>query len=685
MIRPWSSILLLNLLIGGAASASAAEPDVPATSFPYTPGLDVHAMDRSADPCVNFYQYSCGGWQASNPIPPDQSHWSVYGKLYADNQRFLWGLLQSLASDPSAKSEDQQKIGDYFYSCMDEARVEALGAKPLLADIKRIDALQSKKELPMLLARLQQETGGRGFFFEMTSDQDLSDSSQVIAIARAGGLGLPDRDYYLKDDARAKALREQYLAHVENVFLLIGEKAAQAKRDADEVMAIETDLARASLTRVERRDPYNTFHNMTLAQMQQLTPSFHWVAYLEALGVPYLEHANITQPAFFREFSRQLTQVTLTNLKTYLKWQLIRAQSPYLSSAFVNEDFDFNSRILRGTLELRPRWKRCVSLVDEQMGDALGKEFVARTFSPALKQKTLRMTQQIEQAMAQEIQHLAWMTEATKAHALEKLAAVVNKIGYPDHWRDYGSLAIDPEDFIGNVRRGHQFESHREIAKIGKPLDRSEWDMSPPTVNAYYDAQLNDVNFPAGVLQPPLYDPAMDDAPNYGNTGGTIGHELTHGFDDEGRKYDAKGNLKDWWTDKDVAEFDKRTQCIVDQYSSYVVVDDIHINGKLTLGEDLADLGGLILARIAWEAQTLGETLEPRDCLTPEQRFFVGYAQWACENARPETLRLNAATDPHSPGKYRVNGLVVNMPEFEQAFSCQKGQPMTREDRCSVW
>jgi endothelin-converting enzyme/putative endopeptidase len=451
-------------------------------------------------------------------------------------------------------------------------------------------------------------------------------------------------------------------------------------------MQIETSLAKASLTRVERRDPYNLFHKVDFKGLQAMTPDFDWAAYINELGLPAQNSFNVSQPKFYAELDKQLDTLSLDEIKAYLRWHTTHAMAPYLSDNFVNENFNFFSKTLHGVPELRPRWKRCVSLADDQLGEALGQEFVARAFSPELKQKTLLMTQQIEQSMERDINTLTWMSDATKRQALEKLHSIVNKIGYPDKWRDYSSVDIKANDFAGNVQRANVFESKRDLNKIGKPLDRGEWGMTPPTVNAYYNGQMNDINFPAGVLQPPLYDPKMDDAPNYGNTGGTIGHELTHGFDDEGRQFDAKGNLKDWWTKDDAKNFTDRAQCVVDQYAQYVIVDDIKINSKLTEGEDLADLGGLILAWRAWQDQIkLAAKPEARDGLSPEQRFFVGNAQWACENTRPEDLRASAITNPHSPGKYRVNGLVVNMDQFQKAFNCKAGQPMVRENRCRVW
>ena len=671
--------LLLSL-----ASCPVFAAVTPLASLPYTPGLDVSAMDESADPCVDFYRYACGGWMKNNPIPPDESRWSVYGKLARENQRFLWGILEGLAKNGAGRSAAQQKIGDYFAACMDEATVEKSGGRPLKPHLDRIFRMKSKRDLPAVLARLHIETAS-GAFFGFDSNQDYADATRVIAFAGAGGLGLPDRDFYTKDDDKSKELRTRYAAHVARMFGLLGDPPGAARREAAKVIEIETKLAKASLTRTQRRDPYQLFHKTDAKGLKALTPRFDWDLYLETAGLSGLNAFNVTEPEFYRELDRQWRSLSLADIKTYLRWHAVHTSAPFLSSAFVNEDFDFFGRTLYGIPELKPRWKRCVALVDAQLGEALGEEFVSRAFSPELKRKTLHMTSQIEQAMHDDIVNLDWMSAATKQRALEKLHAIVNKIGYPDKWRDYGSVEVRRDDFFGNVARANLFESRRSLAKIGKPVDRGEWRMTPPTVNAYYDAQMNDINFAAGVLQPPLYDPKMDDAPNYGNTGGTIGHELTHGFDDHGRQFDAQGNLKDWWTEKDAREFNDRAQCIVDQYAQYTIVDDIRINSRLTEGEDIADLGGLVLAWLAWKAETAGANLESREGFTPEQRFFVGYAQWACESHRPEDLRARALTDAHSPGKYRVNGLVVNMPEFEQAFSCKAGQPMVRENRCRVW
>jgi endothelin-converting enzyme/putative endopeptidase len=674
------------LVLGAAAlAASAAAPETPLRELPYTPGLDLKSMDRSIDPCTDFYQYSCGGWMKANPIPADQASWDVYGKLAVENQRFLWGILDELAGKAEGRNANQQKIGDYFAACMDEAAAARLGARPLKPYFDLINGVVARKDLPAALAHLHLATGDSGFFFGFGSGQDFENSSAVIAFVTAGGLGLPDRDYYLKDDDKSREIREKYVAHVARIFGLVGEAPEAARRNAAKVMEIETALARDSLARVDRRDPYRLFHKMDLKALRELTPGFDWTVYLRTLGMERVTTFNASEPDFLKAFARQLAALKLEDIRTYLRWHMARSAAPVLSPDFVNAHFDFYSKALRGVPELKPRWKRCVGLVDSQLGEALGQEFVRRTFSPALKEKALRMTRQIEDAMAQDIRAIPWMGPKTKEKALEKLKAVVNKVGYPDKWRDYSAVVVKRDDFFGNVERAQRFETRRDLAKIGKPLDRTEWYMTPPTVNAYFDSQLNDINFPAGVLQPPLFDPKMDDAPNYGNTGMTIGHELTHGFDDQGRKFDAKGNLKDWWTKEDSDAFSERAKCIADQYAQYTVIDDIKINSELTLGEDVADLGGILLAWMAWKTETAGKTLAPRDGLTPEQRFFVGYAQWACTNERPEESRLRAVTDPHSPAKYRVNGLMVNLPEFEKAFSCKPGQAMVGEKRCRVW
>ncbi len=657
----------------------------PLTTLPYTPSLDLHAMDRNVQPCENFYQYSCGTWIKDNPIPADQARWDVYGKLTYENQLYLWGLLLEAGKPSPTRTANQQKIGDLFHACIDETAVEKAGAAPLDPALKQIVALKSVGDLPTFLAHQHLTLYASSMFFNFGANQDYANSSSMIAFADAGGLGLPDRDYYTKTDAKSEETRQKYVAHMTEMFTLLGDSPEAAAANAKTVMRIETALAKASLTRVEQRDPYKLFHNMTAAQLKALTPSFNWKTYLEVLQAPAIKTYNVSQPAFYKEFDNQLKTDSLDDIKAYLRWHLIHAKARFLSSKFVEADFNFNSKYLRGTTAMQPRWKRCVQLVDHTLGEAMGQVFVEKTFTADTKARTVAMTKEIEAAMQSEIESLPWMSAATKQQALLKLHGIANKIGYPDKWRDFSSVDIKPNDFLGDMERAVAFESHRDLMKIGKPVDRSEWQMSPPTVNAYYDPQMNDINFPAGVLQPPLFDPKMDDAPNYGNTGATIGHELTHGFDDEGRQFDAKGNLHDWWTKRDAEEFQKRADCVSDEYSQFKVVDDIKINGKLTMGEDVADLGGTLLAWIAWKAANKGHVLQPIDGLTPEQRFFVGMAQWACGSERPESLRMSAITNPHSPNEYRINGVVSNMPEFQQAFSCKVGQPMVRKDGCKIW
>jgi endothelin-converting enzyme/putative endopeptidase len=658
--------------------------DHPLASLPYTPSLETKFLDRSADPCVDFYKFSCGNWNTLNPIPPDQARWDVYAKLTDENQRYLWGILEEAARPNSERTPVQQKIGDYFFACMNEDAVEKAGAQPLRPRLDEIAALKSAADLPALLARMHLEAGDSPIF-SFGSSQDYADSSRVIAFALSGGLGLPDRDYYVNPDAKSQEIRTKYLDHVAAMLALLGDSPDAARAGAQTVMAIETELAKATLTRVDKRDPYKQFHKFTRAQLVALTPTFGWDAYWAGLGLPAPASLNVTEPDFYKAVEHQLKTRGIEEWKTYLRWHLVHGAAPYLSHAFVDTNFNFYSKTLRGVAELRPRWKRCVSFVDSDLGEALGQAFVAKTFTSDTKARALAMTQEIEKAMEGELTQIDWMSAATKKQALIKLHGMVNKIGYPDKWRDYSSVEIVRGDFLRDVNRAAIFESKRELAKIGKPVDHTEWQMTPPTVNAYYDPQMNDINFPAGVLQPPLYDPKMDDAPNYGNTGATIGHELTHGFDDQGRQFDAKGNLRDWWTKQDAAKFVARAACVSGQYSTYTVIDDIKINGKLTAGEDIADLGGTTLAYIAWKAATKGQDLKPADGFTPEQRFFVGAAQWACGDERPENKRLNAVTNEHSPNEYRINGVVANMPQFGQAFSCKAGQPMMRQNACRIW
>ena len=666
-----------------AAALPAQQQPQPLTAMPYSPSLDVTNMDKSVDPCVDFYKYSCGGWMKNNPIPADQSSWSVYGKLANENQQFLWGILEENAK-ATGRTPVQQKTGDYFAACMNTAAIDALGDKPILRKLAEIDALKTRAQLLAALITLDHTTQG-SFFWNAGTDQDAVDSATMIVEVGAGGLGLPDRDYYLKTDAKNVKIREQYLTYIEQLLGLVGEDATQSGLDAVGILRIETALAKASLTRVERRDPHNTYHMMPIADLEKLTPSIQWPAFFAAEGAPGVTKLNVSQPEFMKAVETELNIEDVARLRAYLRFHALTAAAPYLAHPFEQASFDFYSHTLRGTPQMPPRWKTCTRGVDRSLGEALGQEFVRRTFTADTKAKTQLMTEQIETAMQHEIENLDWMSPATKTEALRKLHAIRNKIGYPDHWRDYTALEVKPGDYFGNVLRAHLFEGAREWNKLGKPVDRDEWGMTPPTVNAYYNDSMNDINFPAGVLQPPLYDPKEDDAPNYGQTGATIGHELTHAFDDEGRQFDFKGNLRDWWTPQDAAGFETRIDCVRDQYAKFIIVDDITINSKLTSGEDVADIGGTMLAYIAWKKQTEGMKLSDAEGFTPDQRFWVGMAQWACENNRPENLRVNALTNPHSPGYARINGVVSNMPEFQKAFGCKANQPMVHTPVCRVW
>ena len=686
MIPTRLSTLCFALTLG-LCSIAAATDDQPTTSLPYTPSLDINAMDRNADPCEDLFQFACGGWKINNPIPADQSGWSTYGKAYVDNQRYLWGILQDSSRPGPERSATQTMIGDYFAACMDVENIDELGIKPLESDLQAIAGLEDKTQLGELIGRLIVHTDSRVFFLGLGSEQDAEDSSLMIGAIRAGGLGLPDRDYYLANDENKQATRKAYSEHLVAMFTLLGETTEKAQNSAATVMRIETALAKASLTRVERRDPHKVYNRKSLEELQQMAPAIDWSTLFTKTGLDPKPWLNLSQPAFIQEAQATIERESLEDLKTYLRWGLVNIRAQLLSKPFRDQDFAFFRGQLRGITEQSPRWRTCVSRVDRQLGEALGREFVERSFPPERREEARRMSLQIQQVMAERIDQMTWLSLETRTQAHEKLKKMRNKIGYPDKWRDYSSISIDRADYFGNVTRATGFDLNRQLDQIGKPVDLDEWFMTPAMVNAYYNPSMNDINFPAGVLMPPLYDSKMDDAPNYGNTGGTIGHELVHGFDDEGRKFDSDGNLRDWWTAQDVSAFKERADCIREQYATYNVIDDIFINSALTSGEDIADLGGLILAWHAWKKETASQELQAADGLSPEQRFFVGFAQWACGDERPEALRLHAATDPHSPPKYRINGVVVNMPEFGEAFSCKADAAMVKpvEKVCRIW
>ena len=649
------------------------------------PGFDPTALDRGTAPCADFYRFACGGWLSRNPVPPDRARWGRFDELAERNQAALRSILEKVSADDPKREAIDQKIGDQYVACMDEAAIEAKGLAPLKPALDRIQALGSKAALAAELARIH--LAGANAAFRFGSMPDFKDANSVIAGTDQGGLGLPDRDYYLKDDPKSVELRAKYLAHVQKMLELSGEPAAAAPVDARAVLDLETALARASLERVKRRDPVNIYHKMKVEELQALTPGFDWKTYLAGLGGPPVADLNVTVPDFFKALNAQLDSAALDVWKAYLRWHFLHENAALLPASFVNEDFAFYGQALTGAKELRPRWKRCVTLVDNEMGEALGRRYVEATFGAEGKERTSRMVAALEAALERDIKTLPWMTGATKAQAVSKLHAIANKIGYPDRWRDYTDLSIARGDALGNELRAEAFEQRRDLAKIGKPLDRAEWSMSPPTVNAYYNPLQNNINFPAGILQPPFYDNVMDDAVNFGGIGAVIGHELTHGFDDQGRKFAANGNLADWWTEEDAKEFERRAGCIADQYAAYTVAGDVHLNGRLTLGENAADNGGLRIAYMAL-MQTLADAARkpaPIDGFTPEQRFFLGWGQIWCQNETEESARMRATVDPHAPGRYRVNGVVSNMPEFRQAFGCQAGDAMAPENACRVW
>ena len=567
---------------------------------------------------------------------------------------------------------------------MDEAGIEALGLAPLKPALARIAAITSKDQLATAIGQLHRE--GAEALFGFAAGQDAKDAESEIAIAYQGGMGLPDRDYYLKTDPASVKLRDDYRAHIARMLVLAGETQAAAEDQARTVLKIETALAKGALDKVARRDPQQTYHKLTRQALDALTPGFDWTAYLASVGAPPVQVVDVSEKGFFPNAAKVIAGTDLADLKTYLKWHAINSDAAWLPKALVDENFAFYGTRLTGATENKPRWKRCVDIVDESLGEDLGRAYVADAYPPDAKAGTEAMVAAISAAFEDDLKSLDWMSAETKQKALVKLGQMRKKLGYPDHWRDYSAMTITRGDMLGNAERAAGFELQRELNKIGKPVDRGEWDMSPPTVNAYYDPQMNDINLPAGVLQPPFFSPKYDDAVNFGATaGGTVGHEMTHGFDDEGRQYDGHGNLTDWWTKADAVKFNKRAQCVVDQYSGYVAVDDIHINGKLTLGENVADLGGVRLGYVALMKILATKPIGPIGGFTPAQRYFIAYAQSWCGATRPEAIRLRTATDPHSPPKYRVNGVVSDMPEFREAFSCKADAPMVRAKVCRVW
>lgn len=648
-------------------------------------GFDLSNLDRSAKPCDDFFQFANGGWGKDNPIPAAYPSWGSFNKLQNQNEEVLHQILEDAAKNRGAAAGSvEQKIGDFYASCMNVEEIEKAGLDPLQPELKRIAALGSAEDLQAEFARLQ--TRNINVPFDFGALQDFKDSTKEIGGAFQAGLSLPDRDYYIGADK--SQLRDAYVQHVTKMFEFAGDDEAAAAAEAKTVMALETKLAQASMTRVERRNPDNIYHKMGLADLKTLTPDFSWESYFHEIGSSGIDSVNVGQPDFFKQVDAQLKETPLADWKTYLRWHLVHAAAPALSSKFVDEDFNFYGRALTGTKEILPRWKRCVRATDRDLGEALGQEYVKQTFPPAAKAHALEMVHNLIGALRDDLSTLDWMGPDTRKQALAKLNAIALKIGYPDKWRDYSAFQVRRGPYIEDLWRGNEFEFHRDLAKIGKPVDRAEWGMTPPTVNAYYNPSMNEIVFPAGILQPPFYDPSRDDAMNYGGMGAVIGHELTHGFDDQGAKFDSQGNLKNWWTPDDLKNFAARSECIVKQFDSYEVEPGLHENGKLVVGESIADFGGLTIARAAYEKTLKGKQRPAEiDGFTSEQRFFLAWAQIWAGSDRPEFARLLVTTNPHPLGRFRVNGPLSNMPSFAQAFGCSEGSSMVRaaEQRCRIW
>ena len=668
-------LVVFALLLAEFAFAQDSAPKTPIK-------FDVKNMDKSVDPCVDFYKYACGGWMAANPIPGDQVRWGRFNQLAEQNLLILKDILEKASANDPSRTPLMQKIGDQYASCMDEAQVNKLGATPLKPIFDRINKVKNNKGLITTVAYLH--SNALPGLFNGYGSPDMHDATMTLAGIDQGGITLPDRDYYLNDDPKSKETRDKYIAHVQKMFELAGDKPEVASAEANKVMEIETALAKASMSRTERRVPKNRDHKMSLKEAAALGPNFYLADYFSARLSPKFTDLNVANPEFFKQVSPLLQSIAVADWKTYLRWKVLNDSASELSRPFVDEDFAFNRAYMQGQKENAPRWKRCVRRVDAELPELLGQPYVEQTFGKEGKDRTLELVHNVEKAMGEDFKSLEWMSDATKKQADVKLAAINNHIGYPDKWRDYSTVKIVRGDLLGNSIRAAAFEEKRDLDKIGKPVDKEEWSMSPPTVNAYYRPSMNDINFPAGILQPPFFDKTADDGVNYGGIGAVIGHELTHGFDDQGSQFDAKGNFNSWWTKEDRAEFDKRTSCLADEYSKFAAVEGANLNGRLTLGENTADNGGVKIAFMALQNKLNGKN-DLIDGFTPQQRFFLGYAQIWCQNATPESYRVLAKTDPHSPGQFRVNGVVQNSAEFQNAFGCKAGQPMVSESACRVW
>jgi predicted metalloendopeptidase len=645
-------------------------------------GLDTAAMNTAVNPCVDFYQYACGTWIAKNPIPADRSRWGRFTELSDRNEKVMLDIVQGAAVVRAGRSPLEQKIGDYYASCMDTATIDKKGIAPIRPELDQINAMESRADVVAELIRLHRL--GIPVVFQFGGTPDAKDSTKTIAALGQGGLSLPDRDYYLKTDPKSVETRQRFQQHVQKMFQLAGVSEQAAAAAAKDVLEIETVLAKASADRVSMRDPNKRYHMMTKAQLAELTPGFPWDMYFKGVGSPDFESLNVTNADFFQQITKTLPVDSIETWRAYFGYHLLRAAASELPQAFEDESFDFWQRYLTGAKEPRPRTARCVMATDRALGDLLGQKYIELAFGADSKAQIAQMVDALERSMGKDIQGLEWMSDATKKAAIEKLKDITNNVGAPKKWRDYSKLTIARDDFFGNGLRASEMMREQRLERIGKPTDKTEWAMTTPTVNAFYSPQNNSINFPAGILQSPFFDPRRDMAINYGAAGAVIGHEMTHGFDDQGRKFDGNGNLRDWWTPQDGAEFEKRAACIANEYSGFTAVDDVHVNGKLTLGENTADNGGLRVALMALHDVLQGKD-EKIDGFTTDQRFFLGFAQIWCENQTPQALRQQALTNPHSPGNYRVNGTLQNMPEFQKAFSCKAGQPMVSENACHVW
>jgi endothelin-converting enzyme/putative endopeptidase len=671
------------------AKSAPAQPAPAAQPAPVKPlpGLDLSSIDLTADPCTDMYKFACGNFNVNHPIPADQPDVDPFYVLFNVDTQELNGILTKAEAGGATRSPDAQKIGDYFKACMDTSAIDAADLKPIQPLLDEIAALTTRDaQLATLIGKLQRI--GVDAFFGYGEQQDFKDATKQIAFIQQGGLGLPEKDYYLRTGPKDVQLRDQYVAHVAKMLTLAGSSPAQAQKDAQNILTLETALAKASLGVVDMREPEKTYHLQPIATLQAALPGFSLTGFEDAIHSPRVAEINNATPDFWPEMVKQINTADIATLQAYLRYHLLTTEARNLPHALDDENFDFYGRILHGQPEQRARWKRCSQAVDGALGEALGKVYVDQYFAGDSKARMVQMVHDIESAMGQDIDQIDWMSPTTKARAHEKLAAVANKIGYPDKWRDYSKLAIAPNDALGNQLRADAFENDRQLNKIGKPVDKGEWDMSPPTVNAYYDPSMNNINFPAGILQPPFFDRTQDDAVNYGHIGAVIGHELTHGFDDEGRKFDGLGNLDDWWTPEDLKNFTARTDCLADEYSSFTAVDDVHVNGRLTLGENTADNGGLLLAFMAFMQRAKDNHIDVNakvDGFTAPQRFYIAFAQNWCQNARPEQVRAQVLQDPHSPDRFRVNGVIVNQPGFAPAFGCKSNAPMVPVKSCRVW